>query len=263
MVNKTNYPNSYKEGVNMNQAIKVKHLSASYYGNEVLKDISFEFSKGKIVGIVGPNGAGKSTMIKAILGLIPKDKGDVEIDGESIHKARKRVAYVPQRNDLDWDFPINVLDTVILGTYPRLGLLKKPGKKEKEKALRALEKVGMTEFQKRQIGELSGGQQQRIFLARALVQDADLFFLDEPFVGIDNKSETTIMEILNELKSLGKTIFVVHHDLSKVETYFDELILLNKEIIETGKVEKVFVEENIARAYESQFSFLKPMKVGA
>ena len=246
----------------MNRAIKVDHLSASYYGNEVLKDISFEFSKGKIIGIVGPNGAGKSTMIKAILGLIPRDKGKVEIDGESIQKARKRVAYVPQRNDLDWDFPINVLDTVILGTYPRLGILKKPGKKEKEKALLALEKVGMTSFQKRQIGELSGGQQQRIFLARALVQDADLFFLDEPFVGIDSKSESTIMEILNELKALGKTIFVVHHDLSKVETYFDELILLNKEIIETGKVETVFVEENIARAYESQFSFLKPMKVG-
>ena len=246
----------------MNRAIKVDNLSASYYGNEVLKDISFEFSTGKIVGIVGPNGAGKSTMIKAILGLIPKDKGKIEIDGESIQKARKRVAYVPQRNDLDWDFPINVLDTVILGTYPRLGILRKPGKKEKEKALLALEKVGMTSFQKRQIGELSGGQQQRIFLARALVQDADLFFLDEPFVGIDNKSESTIMDILNELKALGKTIFVVHHDLSKVETYFDELILLNKEIIETGKVETVFVEENIARAYESQFSFLKPMKAG-
>lgn len=236
--------------------IKVENLSVSYYGNEVVSDVSFEFDSGRLIGIIGPNGAGKSTMIKALLNLIPKDKGTVLIDGESIDKKRKQIAYVPQRSDLDWDFPINVFETVLMGTYPSLGLFRKPGDKEKALALKSLERVDMLKYKDEQIGELSGGQQQRVFLARALAQQADLFFLDEPFVGIDIASENNIVEILKELKNEGKTVFVVHHDLSKVETYFDDLVLLNKDLIQAGPVEEVFVFDTMSQAYESNFGTL-------
>lgn len=237
--------------------IKVENLHVSYYDHEVLKDINFEFKAGSLIGIIGPNGAGKSTMIKAILDLIPKDKGNVEINGESIDKHRKKIAYVPQRNDLDWDFPIDVFDTVLMGTYPKLGLIKRPKEKEKELAKESLQRVGMYDFKDQQIGQLSGGQQQRVFLARALAQEADIFFLDEPFVGIDVSSEKTIIDILKELRKEGKTVFVVHHDLSKVEDYFDDLILINRELIEAGPVEEVFREDIMSKAYNTNFSFLK------
>lgn len=233
--------------------IKVEDLHVSYYGNEVVSDINFSFKEGSIIGIIGPNGAGKSTMIKAILDLIPKDKGKVTVDGKPISKVRKKIAYVPQRNDLDWDFPINVFDTVLMGTYPSLGLLKKPKDTEKELTKKSLERVDMLDYSENQIGELSGGQQQRVFLARALAQEAELFFLDEPFVGIDVNSEDNIVKILKELKNEGKTVFVVHHDLSKVESYFDELILINKELIQAGSVESVFNYETMTKAYESNF----------
>ncbi|CAM3561320.1 metal ABC transporter ATP-binding protein [Erysipelothrix urinaevulpis] len=235
--------------------IKVENLHVSYYGNEVVKDVSFEFNTGSLIGIIGPNGAGKSTMIKAILGLIPKDKGTITVDQQSIDEARKKIAYVPQRNDLDWDFPINVFDTVLMGTYPKLGLIKRPKEREKELAKESLKRVGMLDYANQQIGELSGGQQQRVFLARALAQEADLFFLDEPFVGIDVASEKKIVDILKELKDEGKTVFVVHHDLSKVESYFDELILINKELVKAGKVKDVFIYETMNKAYESSFAF--------
>lgn len=236
--------------------IKVENLSVSYYGNEVVSDVSFEFAAGHLIGIIGPNGAGKSTMIKALLNLIPKDKGTVLVDGESIEKKRKKIAYVPQRSDLDWDFPICVFETVLMGTYPSLGLFKKPGEKEKELALKSLERVDMLDYKDQQIGELSGGQQQRVFLARALAQEANMFFLDEPFVGIDIASENNIVKILKELREEGKTVFVVHHDLSKVETYFDDLILINKDLIKAGPVEDVFVFETMSQAYESNFGTL-------
>ncbi len=237
--------------------VKVENLYVSYYGNEVVRDVSFTFGTGSIIGIIGPNGAGKSTMIKAILGLIPKDKGTITIDGGSLEEHRKHIAYVPQRNDLDWDFPINVFDTVLMGTYPSLGLFKKPRAKERELARESLKRVGMLDYAEQQIGELSGGQQQRVFLARALAQEADIFFLDEPFVGIDIKSEQSIVKILKELKEEGKTVFVVHHDLSKVESYFDDLILINKELIKAGSVEEVFVYETMNQAYESNFGIPK------
>ncbi len=248
----------------MSKAVEVSNLHVSYFGDEVVKDVNFKIDKGRLVGIIGPNGAGKSTMIKAILGLINKDKGRVLVNGKEIKKERKNIAYVPQRNDIDWDFPINVFDTVLLGTYPKLGLLRRPKEKEKNLAMDALKRVEMDEYKDSQIGELSGGQQQRIFLARAIAQQADIYFLDEPFVGIDISSERTIMEILNNLKNEGKTIFVVHHDLSKVEEYFDDLILINKEIIKTGKVENVFKEKIMNQAYNSDFSFMRSnRKVGA
>ena len=230
--------------------IKVNNLSVSYYGEEVVSDVSFEFDKGLLIGIIGPNGAGKSTMIKAILDLIPKDSGEVLLDDKPIKNYLKKVAYVPQRSDLDWDFPIDVFETVLMGTYPKLGLFKKPSKKDKALATASLKRVGMLDYQDKQIGELSGGQQQRIFLARALTQEAEIFFLDEPFVGIDVSSEKQIISILKELKDENKTVFVVHHDLSKVEDYFDSLILINKELIDAGSVKDVFIHEKMEEAYK-------------
>ncbi|MCG7335589.1 metal ABC transporter ATP-binding protein [Sporosarcina sp. ACRSM] len=240
----------------MENAITVSDLHVSYYGKEVLHNIGFTIPEGRSVGIIGPNGAGKSTLLKSILNLISKDKGEISILGASLKEVRKRIAYVPQRSTIDWDFPITVKDTVLIGTYPTIGVLKRPGKREKEWALKCLEKVDMIEFQDRQIGELSGGQQQRVFLARALAQRADLFLLDEPFVGIDVTSEEMIVKILKELRDEGKTILVVHHDLNKAEKYFDELLLLNKELIAAGSVKEVYTPRTIAQAYGSQLSFL-------
>lgn len=245
----------------MKNTIAVSNLHVSYYGNEALSNINFTISEGSIVGIIGPNGAGKSTLLKAILNLIPKSKGEIIVLGSEINVARKRIAYVPQRSTIDWDFPITVKETVLIGTYPTIRLLKKPGRKEKEWALKCLEKVDMLEFQNRQIGELSGGQQQRVFLARALAQKAELFLLDEPFVGIDVTSEEMIVKILKELRDEGKTIIVVHHDLSKAEKYFDKLLLLNKELIAKGDVRDVFVPRTIAKAYGGQLSFLEDLVV--
>jgi manganese transport system ATP-binding protein len=240
-------------------AISVKDLYVSYYGKEAISGINLSVETENLIGIIGPNGAGKSTFLKALLNLIQIDRGEVEICGNPIHKIRKKIAYVPQRNQIDWDFPILVLDTVLLGTYPNLGILKRPKKKDKEWAYECLKKVGMEKYAKRQIGELSGGQQQRVFLARALAQEAEIFFLDEPFVGIDMSSEETIISLLKELRNEGKTVVVVHHDLSKASEYFNELILLNKKLIHCGKVDEVLRPEVILKAYEGQFSFLGGM----
>jgi iron/zinc/copper transport system ATP-binding protein len=240
----------------MNEALEVKELYVSYQGDIVVENVSFSIEKGKIVGIIGPNGAGKSTLLKAMLDLIPNDKGHVRILGKDVDDARKLVAYVPQRSDIDWDFPITVLDVVVIGTYPALGMMKRPKKEQRDWALECLKKVGMEDFKNRQIGELSGGQQQRVFLARALAQKAEVFFLDEPFVGIDATSEEMIMLILQELRTEGKTILVVHHDLSKAEFYFDELILLKKSLIQYGEVQKVLEPAVISKAYMNHHLFL-------
>lgn len=247
----------------MANAVKVDNLQVSYFGQEAVKNVSFEIETGKLVGIIGPNGAGKSTLLKSMLGLLPIDKGNVLILGKEIKEIRKRIAYIPQRSNIDWDFPISVLETVLLGTYPNLGAFRKPKRAEKELSLECLRKVGMESFQERQIGELSGGQQQRVFLARALAQQTEILFLDEPFVGIDVSSEETIIKILKELRNEEKTVMVVHHDLSKSNEYFDELILLNKELIGCGPVDKVLNQEVISRAYGAQLSFLKEMVVSA
>ncbi|KAF0815931.1 MULTISPECIES: metal ABC transporter ATP-binding protein [unclassified Cytobacillus] len=242
-------------------AISIQDLHVSYFGNEAVTGVSLSVDTGNLVGIIGPNGAGKSTFLKAMLNLIPKDKGAVKVLGRPITEVRKSIAYVPQRNDIDWDFPITVLDAVLIGTYPHLKLFRRPKKKDKEWAMECLQRVGMQDFSKRQIGELSGGQQQRVFLARALAQKAELFFLDEPFVGVDVSSEETIVNILKELCSQGKTVIVVHHDLSKANDYFNQLILLNKELISFGTVEEVFKPEVIAKAYQGQFAFMKEIGV--
>lgn len=233
----------------MKHSVQVEDLCVSYYGKQVVCNASFSFNAGTLVGILGPNGAGKSTMVKAILGLVPRDKGKVTIDNQTLKQVQKKIAYVPQRSNIDWDFPITVVDTVLLGTYPNLGLFHRPKKEDKERALKCLGRVDMEDFADNQIGQLSGGQQQRVFLARALAQQAEFFFLDEPFVGIDVASEEVIIGILRGLRDEGKMVFVVHHDLSKVETYFDELILMNKELIGCGTVEEVFQPETMEEAY--------------
>lgn len=234
-------------------SIDVNNLYVSYFGKCVVENVSFSFGSGRLVGIIGPNGAGKSTMMKALLGLIPKDRGEVYFGSKSLKHIQKKIAYVPQRSNIDWDFPIVVKDTVLLGTYPQLGLFRRPKQKHKDWAIKCLKKVGMEEFMNHQIGELSGGQQQRVFLARALAQRAEFFFLDEPFVGVDVSSEEVIINILKSLRDEGKTVFVVHHDLSKVENYFDDLILINKEIIGAGPVKTVFQPDKIEKAYERPF----------
>lgn len=245
----------------MESAISIIDLHVSYNGNEAMKGVNLSVDSGNLVGVIGPNGAGKSTFLKALLQLIPTDKGEIKVLGKSIKEVRKEIAYVPQRNDIDWDFPITVLEVVLLGTYPHLKLFNRPSKKDTEWALHCLERVGMLEFSKRQIGELSGGQQQRVFLARALAQKAELFFLDEPFVGVDISSEETIVKILKELCHDGKTVIVVHHDLSKANDYFNQLILLNKELIAFGTVDEIFKPEIIRKAYQGKFAFMNEMGV--
>lgn len=247
----------------MNKAIEVKDLSVSYGTNKVLEDINLSIDQGKLIGILGPNGAGKSTFIKAILGLIPIDKGRIKINDQKVDKIRKKIAYVPQRSDIDWDFPIIVKDTVLLGTYPKLGLFHRPKQEDKDLAMECLKRVGMEDYAESQIGELSGGQQQRVFLARSLAQESEYFFLDEPFVGIDVSSEEIIINILRKLRDEGKTVFVIHHDLMKVEDYFDDILLLNKELIGSGPVESVFKPELMEKAYEAPLSMLQTAGVGA
>ncbi|MDT8861759.1 metal ABC transporter ATP-binding protein [Alkalihalobacillus sp. MEB130] len=237
----------------MTNVLEVESLSVYYENNQAIKDISFQAEKGKLIGIVGPNGAGKSTLIKAILGL-EKAKGSVSVLGEKVKDVRKQISYVPQRNQIDWDFPVLVEDVVMMGRFTHIPWYKKAGKEDKVIVAESLEKVGMLDFRKRQIGELSGGQQQRVFIARALAQHADLFFLDEPFVGIDVTSEEIIINLLRQMRDEGKTVLVVHHDLSKVEQYFDELLLINKELIEFGTVKNVYKPDILSRTYKGSIT---------
>lgn len=237
--------------------IKVEDMTVAYSTKPVLWDVDLDIPKSVLMAIVGPNGAGKSTLIKAMLDLIKPISGNVTFNGESYKAHRKHIGYVPQSESVDWDFPANVLDVVLMGRYGELGWFKRPGKKDKELAMEALEKVAMKEFANRQISQLSGGQQQRIFLARALVQDADIYFMDEPFKGVDAKTEGAIVDLLKELKNRGKTLIVVHHDLQTVEEYFDWVVLLNRQIIEVGPVEEVFTDENLNKTYRSSGKILK------
>jgi manganese/zinc/iron transport system ATP- binding protein len=207
------------------------------------------------MAIVGPNGAGKTTLIKAILGLLTPAAGRVLIYGQPFEEQRRVVGYVPQRGSVDWDFPTSVLDVVMMGRYGELGWIKRPGKKEKRMAIEALEKVGMSDYLNRQISQLSGGQQQRVFLARALIQDASVYFMDEPFQGVDAKTERAIIAILQELRSSGKTVIVVHHDLQTVPEYFDWVTLLNVRRIASGPVNEVFTDENLRLAYGGRMAF--------
>ncbi|MFS0788529.1 metal ABC transporter ATP-binding protein [Shouchella sp. 1P09AA] len=237
--------------------LDVENISAAYRKNTVLKNVSFTVEKGSLTGIVGPNGAGKSTLIKALLNLHPPLHGQVRFFDSTLKRQKSRVGYVPQRGSVDWDFPTNALDVVLMGLYRHIGWLRWPKKKHKEKAMEALRKVGMEDFAKRQISQLSGGQQQRVFLARALVQNADLYFMDEPFAGVDAATERAIMDILKQLREDGKTVLVVHHDLQTVADYFDHVLFLNKTVIAHGKTDDTFTTSNITKAYGGAVHIIK------
>lgn len=236
--------------------ILVRDLTVAYHEKPVLWDVDLEVPSGILMAIVGPNGAGKTTLLKAILGLIKPAAGQVKIFGQPYEKQRKLVGYVPQRGSVDWDFPTSVLDVVTMGTYGSLGWFRRPGRDQSQAALRALEKVGMSQFAGRQISQLSGGQQQRTFLARALVQDAQIYFMDEPFQGVDATTERAIVTLLKELRSQGKTVVAVHHDLQTVPEYFDWVTLLNVRRIGSGPVAEVFTEENLRLTYGGRVAFL-------
>lgn len=228
--------------------IKIKNLNASYHDKTVLENINLEFEDANIIGIIGPNGAGKSTLIKSILQLI-NYKGEVTVNNNSINKHLHELAYVEQRVAIDHTFPMTVKECVSLGTYGKIKLLRRIPKEVWEKSIEAIKAVGLEELADYQISELSGGQFQRMLLARCLIQEANIIFLDEPFVGIDLLSENIIMRILLKLKEAGTTIFIVHHDLSKVKDYFDQLIILNKHVVAYGQTKEVFTKENLVLAF--------------
>lgn len=234
----------------------VENLSARYDKNPVITNINLKIPKSNIVGIVGPNGAGKSTLIKSIMGLIPNYSGNIRIFGKPFKKAHKHVGYMPQRENIDWDFPVNVYDVVMMGRYQKLGLLKYPKNADKEIVEACIEKVELSAFKNRQISDLSGGQQQRVFLARALAQESDLYFMDEPFAGVDAKTERAIMTVLQELRNQGKTLIVIHHDLATVKDHFDYLVLINQHIIASGPIKDVFTINNLEKTYGGNLHIL-------
>ncbi|RKZ19044.1 manganese ABC transporter ATP-binding protein [bacterium] len=237
-------------------AVEVTDLTVAYRENPVLWDVDLTVPAGRLMAILGPNGAGKTTLIKAILGLVRPTAGRVLIHGDSYRRQRHLVGYVPQRGSVDWDFPTTVLDVVVMGRYGRLGWLRRPGRAENDAALEALEMVGMTDYRDRQISQLSGGQQQRVFLARALIQEASVYLMDEPFQGVDARTERAIVDLLRELRSRGRTVIVVHHDLQTVAEYFDMVTLLNVRRIASGTVDEAFTDENLRLAYGGRVEFL-------
>ncbi len=239
-----------------NPILEVHDLTVAYDNKPALWNADFSIPKGKMVGIVGPNGAGKSTLLKSVMGLIPNASGYIKIFDENLKYVRSRIAYVPQKESVDWDFPVTVLDVVLMGRYGKKNLFKRLNKFDREVSIDALKKVKMLEFGERHISELSGGQQQRVFIARALAQEADLFFMDEPFAGVDMASEKTIVDVLLDLQKEGKTIFVVHHDLQSAMDYFDWMILINKRIVASGPILEVFNSELLQKTYGGNLSLL-------
>jgi len=231
--------------------IEVRDLTVAYNESPVLWDVDLDIEPGKATAIVGPNGAGKSTLLKAVLGLVPIAAGATRIYGAKLETVRNRVAYIPQRGTVDWDFPTTALDVVTMGRYGRIGWFRRPGKADRAIAAECLAKVAMADFAKRQISQLSGGQQQRVFLARALAQEADLYLMDEPFVGVDAVTERAIVQLLHDVRDAGNTVVAVHHDLESVRDYFDNVVLLNVRLIESGPVAEVFTEENLRRTYHA------------
>ena len=236
--------------------LEIHDLTVSYQKKPVLWGIDLVVPRGNLVGIVGPNGAGKSTLIKAVMGILPHSSGWVKIFGQPARSNLKRVGYVPQRESVDWDFPVSVMDVVLMGRYGHLGLLRRPGRADRDVARDCLEKVKMLPFANRQISNLSGGQQQRVFLARALAQESDIYFMDEPFAGVDAATESAIIALLHDLKAKGKTILVVHHDLPTARNYFDMLLLLNMRVVAFGPTEDVFTYELLQKTYGGRLTIL-------
>lgn len=236
--------------------LEIHDLTVAYHKRPVLWGVDVEVPAGQLVGVIGPNGAGKTTLIKAAMGLLPVSSGWVKVFGQPVKDNLRRVGYVPQRESVDWDFPVSVMDVVLMGRYGHLGLFKRPRKEDREVARECLEKVKMLPYADRQISNLSGGQQQRVFLARALAQESDLYFMDEPFAGVDAATEAAIVTILQELKDQGKTLLVVHHDLPTAKTYFDSLLLLNMRVVAFGPTEEVFNYDLLQSTYGGRLTIL-------
>jgi manganese/zinc/iron transport system ATP- binding protein len=236
--------------------VHIHDMTVAYHRKPVLWDVDLAVPEGKLVGIVGPNGAGKSTLIKAVMDLVPKASGWVRIYGKPYRQSRQEIGYVPQRESVDWDFPISAFEVVLMGRYGHVGWIRRPRKADRDAAEEALRKVGMEAYRDRQISQLSGGQQQRIFLARALAQDARVYLMDEPFAGVDAATERAIIDILMELRSRGKTMLVVHHDLQTVREYFDWLIMMNMRVVASGTTDEVFTDENLQKTYGGRLTVL-------
>lgn len=236
--------------------LEVHDLTVSYNNKPVLWDIDFSLPAGVLAGILGPNGAGKSTLIKTVMGLIQASSGFVKLFGQDLEKVRKRVSYVPQRESVDWDFPASVFDVVLMGRYSKVGLFRSVSKADKEVAEECIRKVGLEQFRDRQISQLSGGQQQRVFIARALAQDADFYFMDEPFAGVDMATEADIVKLLKEMRERGKTVVVVHHDLQSAIEYFDWTIMLNMRLVASGPTDQVFNQQTLQETYGSRLNVL-------
>jgi manganese/zinc/iron transport system ATP- binding protein len=237
-------------------AIQIHDMTIAYHKKPVLWDVDLDIPAGQLVGIIGPNGAGKSTMIKALMDLVPKASGWVKIYGESYASMRRQIGYVPQRESVDWDFPISALEVVLMGRYGHLGWFRRPKHKDYQIAEESLRQVGMLDYRDRQISQLSGGQQQRVFLARALAEDARIYVMDEPFAGVDAATERAIIDILVELRRQGKTILVVHHDLQTVTNYFDWVIMLNMRVVASGPTAQVFTDDNLQKTYGGRLTVL-------
>ena len=244
---------------NPDAILDIHDMTVAYDRRPVLFNIDLTLSEPGLVAIVGPNGAGKSTMIKAVMGLVPITSGHATAWSRPVGEQVRRIGYVPQRESVDWAFPINVLDTVLMGTYGELGWFRRPKAKHRQRALECLKRVGMQDFARRQIGQLSGGQQQRVFLARALAQEAELYFMDEPMAGVDAATERIIFDLLQSLRDSGRTIVVVHHDLRTVREYFDDVILLNVRIVASGPVATTFTADNLQKTYGGRLSILDTM----
>lgn len=238
-------------------AVEVHDVTVAYHRKPVLWDIDLQLPAGHLIGVIGPNGAGKSTLLKAILGLVPVASGHVALFGQPLREARPRVGYVPQREAVDWDFPVNAVDVVLMGRYGHLGWCRRPTAVDRTVATECLERVGMSEFATRQISQLSGGQQQRVFLARALAQEADLYFMDEPFAGVDAATESAIVALLRALRTSGRTVVAVHHDLQTAPQYFDYMVMLNTRIIAAGPTADVYTRENLNATYGGRLTLLE------
>jgi len=237
-------------------AIEFHDVCVAYDRKPVLWDVDAVLPAGELIAIVGPNGGGKSTLLKSILGLVRIASGRIEVFGKPVREVRRQIGYVPQRESVDWDFPVSVADVVLMGRYARLGWFRRPGREDRRVAGECLEKVGMSAYATRQIGQLSGGQQQRVFLARALAQESTLYLMDEPFAGVDAATETAIVEVLRELRRGGCTVIVVHHDLQSVQAYFNHVLLLNQRLIAAGPVGEVFTSSNLQKTYGGRLTLM-------
>ena len=228
--------------------VKVEDLTIAYHDKPVLRNCDIDIMDGSITAIIGPNGAGKSTLIKGILGLQNKLAGKILIMGEPLKKVQKKIAYIPQISEVNWDFPTTVMDVVLMGRYVHLGWFRHPRREDREKAEAALKRIGMYDYRDRQISKLSGGQRQRVFIARLIAQEADIYFMDEPLAGIDKVTEKVIIDFIKEEKKKGKTAVIVHHDLATIREYFDHVVIINENVVATGRVSEAFTNENLEKA---------------